>query len=387
VNIVPWRWRWCAFALITGLVLGALVDHIGSAQRINLLAPPVWALLLWNLGLALAFIGLAAWRWAHRAGRPTKGRPLQRWLGQRMLHRAAPTGPLQRFAASSALAGAPLFAGRAGLLLHLAAAALALGLIGGMYVRGLVLDYRAAWQSTFLEAPAVQAWLDIALAPARRLNGVAVPSVAPLRVAPDGVATGPAAPWLHLYATTLLIFVLLPRGLLAAGSAWRAWRGQRRIELPLHEPYFQQLLTQREGRAVRIVVQPLGVSPPAAVVLALRDQLAREWGDDVQLNWLPAVLADADGDGAASAATGAAALQVALIEMATTPEAEVHGRWLKQQSAGGRPLRLVVDATAFTQRFATMPERIAQRRQAWQQFAAGLQLDCRFVDAAVPAQR
>ncbi len=385
VNIVPWRWAWCAFALVMGLALGAIVDHIGSAQHINLLAPPVWALLLWNLAMALAFVGLALWRLLRRAGRSAGGRPLPTWLVQRVLQRGAPAGPLQRFATSSALATGPLFAARAALLLHLAAAALALGLIGGMYVRGLVLDYRAAWQSTFVEAPAVQAWLDTALAPARRVSGVAVPEVAPLRVAPGGQAMGPAAPWLHLYATTLLLFVVLPRAGLAAVSAWRAWRGTSRVLLPLHEPYFQQLLAQRESRSMRIAVHPLGAAPAPAVVLALREQLAREWGDDVQLSWLPAAWADAPG--AVPAAIGAAALQVALIDMATTPEAEVHGRWLEQQGAGGPPLRLVVDATAFTQRFALMPERLKQRRAAWQGFADAMHLECRFVDAAAALPR
>ena len=41
---------------------------------------------------------------------------------------------------------------RAETALHAGAAALALGLVAGLYVRGLVLDYRAGWESTFLDA-------------------------------------------------------------------------------------------------------------------------------------------------------------------------------------------------------------------------------------------
>ena len=52
------------------------------------------------------------------------------------------------------------------LLMHALAAALALGLIGGMYLRGLVFDVRAGWQSTFLDAGSVHAFLATALAPA-----------------------------------------------------------------------------------------------------------------------------------------------------------------------------------------------------------------------------
>ena len=56
-------------------------------------------------------------------------------------------------------------------LLHVAAAAVAIGLLGSMYLRGLVLDYRAGWQSTFLQADTVQRVLSTLLAPATALTG------------------------------------------------------------------------------------------------------------------------------------------------------------------------------------------------------------------------
>jgi len=47
-------WAWGAAAL--GLGFGLVVDHIGSAQRINLLAPPVWAVIAWNLVVYLLLL-------------------------------------------------------------------------------------------------------------------------------------------------------------------------------------------------------------------------------------------------------------------------------------------------------------------------------------------
>ena len=50
----PWRSEWWWLAGVLGLLLGLLVDRIGPSQRINLLAPPVWALIAWNLAVYAA---------------------------------------------------------------------------------------------------------------------------------------------------------------------------------------------------------------------------------------------------------------------------------------------------------------------------------------------
>ena len=43
-----WHWRWVAWAMLAGVMVGVLADSIGSSQRINLMAPPLWAVLAWN---------------------------------------------------------------------------------------------------------------------------------------------------------------------------------------------------------------------------------------------------------------------------------------------------------------------------------------------------
>ena len=52
----PWHSPWGWLAVVLGLVFGLLVDRIGSSQRINLLAPPVWALIAWNLAVYVALL-------------------------------------------------------------------------------------------------------------------------------------------------------------------------------------------------------------------------------------------------------------------------------------------------------------------------------------------
>ena len=380
-----WQGSWAAGACAIGLLLGFVIDHVGAAQRIDLLAPPVWALVAWNLALGVGALMAVLLRHLRRAA------PRERLLARRWRQRwadASPGGPTQRYALDWARATGPLMAARAALVVHLVATGLGLGVAGGLYLRGLVLDYRAGWQSTFLQPATVQAVLDTALAPASWASGVAVPPVAALRESPSGLRggvaapPGSAAPWLHLYAVTLLLAVIAPRGLLAGWAALRAQRAARRIALPLHEPYFQRLLAERGGQPFVLRVQPVGCTVPAARAPALRDDLARAWGGPVQVELLEPVDAEAP---IPPMPVGDHATRLALFDLAATPEDEVHGRWLDACAAVQPLAGLVLDGQAYAARFAAMPERLAQRRRLWQDFAARRSLRCEFVGLDIPA--
>ncbi|MCW5633147.1 MAG: DUF2868 domain-containing protein, partial [Rubrivivax sp.] len=187
------RRRWGARAWLLapalGLVLGGAAEVAGGGQRIELLAAPAWVIVAWNL-LVYAWIALAALRELVMRGGAAGGSaagPLrglaQRALGgagsaaQAAVQRLTAGTPEQRFAALWAEWTVPLAAGRAALVLHVAAAALALGATAGLYARALVLDYRVGWQSTLLEPPQVHAVLTIAFAPARAVTGIAAPTL------------------------------------------------------------------------------------------------------------------------------------------------------------------------------------------------------------------
>ena len=71
---------------------------------------------------------------------------------------------------------------RAETVLHAGAAALALGLVAGMYARGLVLDYRVVWESTFLDAARdARRRRDGARSGRRSCPGIALPDEAGFR--------------------------------------------------------------------------------------------------------------------------------------------------------------------------------------------------------------
>jgi hypothetical protein len=350
-------WAWGAAAL--GLAFGLLVDHIGSAQRINLLAPPVWAVIVWNLVVYLLLLlplrqpgvlrrALAAWASRSRTSNTRDGGRVA--VGQ-------------VFAADWATVSAPLQGARIALALHLGAAALALGLLVGMYLRGLVLDYRVGWESTFLDAGQVHALLSVLLAPALALSGQTLPDVAALQALRAPQPGASAAPWIHLYALQLALLVLLPRLLLALWAGLRARRLQLNLPLPLAEPYFQQLLRQQHGGQTPLRVWPHAHTPDAAAQAALRALCARVFGDVAALQLAPTVAYG--GEESPADLPGAATRRIALFDLGATPEPESQGRLLQ---ALGAPLMLV-DESAFVQRFGADSPRRRERRQAWSALA------------------
>ena len=274
-----WHPAWVVLALVLGLMAGLAVDQLGPPQRVNLLAPAVWAVVGWNLlvyaALPLRWQGLRGWlaRWALRGH--------------------------EQVAVLWARHAAPLTGARLALVLHAAAATLALGLVVGLYLRGLVLDYRAGWQSTFADTATVQAVLSWLLAPASAVTGIPVPDVAPLRIGPGADATATAAPWIHLLAATLLLAVVLPRCLLAWRAGVRASGLAQRFPLALDTPYFEglhplmrpglpptvRLLWVRvvEGPACRLFDTVIDTEPHRVHSLVRSEE-----GDELQLHPVPA---------------------------------------------------------------------------------------------------
>ena len=280
-----WHPAWVALALLLGLVAGLAVDQLGLPQRVNLLAPAVWAVVAWNLFVYAALL------------LPLKLQGVRGWLSRWALRGH------EHVAMAWARHAAPLTGARLALVLHAAAATLALGLVAGLYLRGLVLDYRAGWQSTFATVDQVQTALRWLLAPASFVTGIAVPDVAPLRVGPGADATVTAAPWIHLLAATLLLAVVLPRSLLAWRAGVRAARLTQRFPLPLDTPYFEALHPlMRPGLppTVRLLWVPLvevtGEGSAVKLFDTLIDNGSRtaqtllrsEEGDTLQLHPVPA---------------------------------------------------------------------------------------------------
>ena len=377
--------------LLGGLVLAAAIvgNVLGAERRINLLAPPVWGLLVWNL-LVYAALALGALR---RARRPdaSRGFDFMRRVSSLVATRMASTPAAairRRHVADWAAASAPLQSQRIAVVLHLAAALLALAVVLSMYLFGLAFDYRAGWDSTWLDASQVQRLLSTVFGPAAALGGIELPdaaALAQLRWA-EGSPGERAARWIHLYALTLAGVVIVPRLALAALAAWRARRAARHITLPLDEPYFKQLLRALPVQRWPVTVLPysyrLGTAQKSAMTTALADALgpgaqARVaaslplGAEDRLAQHLPADMADA----------------IALLFAATaTPERETHGAFV-QAMAALRPaatLHVLIDESGLRQQFGSGADgttRLRQRREAWQRLLQALSLPApHFID-------
>lgn len=363
------------------VVGGFLADPIGPAGHINLLNFPLLTLLLWNalvyVGLLYNLIlprssrdrsqpglpGLVEWLW---------GFGMTRRLSRLRSDRTQSPDEAQWIAASLASYTGrllhnvrDLLSAHARSLLHVAAAALAIGVIAGLYLRGFSFLYKAGWDSTFMEAEGVHTFLSILFAPASRLLGTPVPGVeaiADLR----GTAKAGAAIWIHFWAVTTVLFIILPRTVLAAEAWMRKTRLADAMRLPSDEPYFRRLLNPHRGKGLLVEVLAYSHRVKEAddrLMAFLSDAFGTladiHVGNSVQYGERPPhVPVDSDRDLCA----------VALFNVAQAPE-ETHSEFLEELKATiqgrGRPNMLLVllDCGAYAQ--IDHEKRLRERCQAW----------------------
>src|SRR5882757_2120287 len=209
------------FVLVVALAAGVSLSALDGSRRINILAFPLIGLIAWNL---LVYVLLLV-TWLRSRGRPATGfwsaAMYERWIAGRieslMRHSTRYNVPLsaglRRFAAEWGALSRPILFLRAKRLLHLAAALLAIGLVIGLYVRGIVLRYEAGWESTFLGPQSAYALVSVLYGPASALSGISFGSagdIAALRWTATG-GGGDAAPWIHLIAITAALYIAVPR--------------------------------------------------------------------------------------------------------------------------------------------------------------------------------
>jgi Protein of unknown function (DUF2868) len=386
----PRLWRWLLLLLavaVAAYIVGDVLGHgVGGGRRINLLAPPVLALLLWNLVVYVLLLfasGRGPSAWMARAIEDARTRFSARGKAAPLIAARA------RFAAEWAVATSGVQQARVAGVMHAAAALLALIVVASMYVFGIAFDYRAGWDSTWLDAEQVQRTLALVFTPATALSGIVVPSIdemAKLRFA-EGSAGESAARWIHLYAITLGLFVVLPRVLLAAWSAWRVRRAERKLALPQDEPYFRALLRDGPSTARPVTVLPYSYTLTAPQVKALPKALIEAIGPGAQPRVKPMLALGSEDALPAAALEDADADVAALFAATATPERETHGAFVRTlaNAVGGRAtVSVLIDESAFRHRSGSASDaelRLTQRRAAWQRMLHDLSLPApRFID-------
>jgi hypothetical protein len=393
--------RWLNWVLPLGaLAIGIVTNELDSGKRLNLIAFPLLGMLAWNLGV-YALLAMRLLRRIAGGRRHDPGPRRFSWLtaplaalGRPHYDAQQPLGrALARFARDWMRLASPLILARVGRTLHLSAAALAAGVIVGMYLRGLAVEYRAGWESTFMDVGGVHALLTLVLSPASWLTGI--PLAGPdhleaLRWSGPGSGENAGA-WIHLYAATALLFIVVPRLLLAGWAAVAAARRRRHLPVPGREDFYvRRLLRAASGGAAEVRVVPYSFHPPEPTRQTLKGLLTAALGDDTAVTFDQAIEYGAEDEWLSrfQPRRGADYLLV-LFNLAATPETENHGalvagvRQAMERDGSGVGFAVLLDGSGYRQRLAGQAgsdRRMETRRGAWERMLSPLGIRPLFVD-------
>ncbi|WP_296555625.1 DUF2868 domain-containing protein [Pigmentiphaga sp.] len=379
---------------VAGFLAGALTERIANPHRMDLLSPPLLGVLGWNLLMYAILVVSAAVPPLRRRGAALFARP---WLpdGWRWPRRRAPSALAAagaRFAIDWQRLASPLHLARGKRILHLSAALFGAGVALSLYARGLTVEYRVGWESTFLDAGQVHAILSVLFAPAVwlfQLPGFTPAEVAALRFDAAGSVAG-GARWVHLYAALLAIVIVIPRLLLAAVSRWKETHLRADFPLDLGLPYYRKLLGSLSPVPLRLRVVPYSFAIDETRGQALQAVARSMLGDTAQAVVQPALDYGADPEDMPSpdAAGEPATVTAALVNLSATPEAENHGTFLDHlaRALPGKVV-LAVDQSAYAARLdgqAGADRRLEERRRLWQDFGSLHKVPVTFIDLRHP---
>jgi hypothetical protein len=389
--------------LAIAFVCGVAMSALDGRQRIDVLAFPLLGLIAWNAIVYLVTLVAAVRPRAAQAASPSMlSSAYARWIRGRadslMRHSSHYNVPLaaamQRFADEWASIARPLLLLRAQRLFHFGAAVLALGLIAGLYVRGLVLRYDAGWDSTFLDPSAVHGLLGAVYGPASALSGIALPTLAGTQALRWGGPTGgaPAGPFIHLIALTAVLYIVVPRLSLVLLNSVSLWRRRHNPPLPAaFMPYARGLLRE-SGRLSGLVasVVTYAYAPSRDALAGLGVLLADALGGELKVEVRAAVAygeEDAFRERLRAQPLGAADCHLLLMSLAATPESENHGTMIEvlQRELHRRraSFLLLVDESSYAARMsadASLATRVTQRTRTWREFAAARNQSACIVD-------
>jgi hypothetical protein len=375
-----WRWfSWIKIGLPIGaFLIGWMTNELGSDRVVNIIAFPLLGLVIWNL-LVCGYMFLAELR--HRPAAPFRW-PEHRMREQLEKHLAnSVADPTEREILSRSTLSflgtwreqtAPQLKASMKLILHLGALLLAGGIVASMYVQGLRKEYRAGWESTFLQSSSLHSLLRVALGPASLVTGIEIPAepaIAAMRVHPhEAIPATPAsaAPFIHLWAATAGIFIGLPRLLLIALALREGKKHQPNWDNAL-QAYEASCHSLAAGQVSLIDVLPVYFTPESASAEAIRHCILQMWGGKARVNFLPPIPLG-DETEYLDAWTPASHGTVLAFSFASTPEQEVQGEVIQLVNAKAAKTLIVTDALSFESRHGALPEftqRIAQREAGW----------------------
>jgi hypothetical protein len=400
-SFLRWRRGLGPLALILPFVAflaGVGIDRIADPHHVDLLSAPLILIIGWNL---LVYIVMLAWL-CIPAARPYRWHAaLERALGdaRKRLPRKLPqvlASALASFMEEWSRMSAKLTSARISRVLHASAAMFAVGAVLSLYARGLVTDYAVGWESTFLDAKEVHLLLSCLFAPVNwlfRLDGFSLQEIGALRFG-GAPASAAGARWVHLYAATMLLFVVLPRLVLAAMAHWRVRHLMRNFPLDLNQPYFRRLQQELGGAPGLLRVLPYSFTVDEARDRGLNIIADMMLGTGARVMLRPPV---SYGDEPAEALRGTdthdndVTMTAVLFNLAATPEKENHGAFLDHLvGATGGKIAVLIDESAYLERFKiqnNQDRRLAERISLWKDFCRFHGAPAKVINLIQPAAR
>lgn len=376
---VQGRRTWIMAGWLAALILGHSLAGLGQAAEFNLLALPLVGVILWNALVMMAALIIEL----KKEGRS----PFLEWLAimlkplpnERGSENEAPTSMNvdQRFDQLTKLPAMERWQRRFRAWLHIAAALLALGSAIGLYSRGWSTEYRAVWESTLLDEPTAESFFGCLFKPASTLLKLPLPLQeleGMHRTGGQTIKPAAALPWIHLYAGTLLLLVILPRIGLAGFSVWRAHAQMlKRMRCLGWQNYLIRTLRAVEGglEIITVLVHATDASPTHREVWTRG--VHERFGRQSEPEMIAVPLGDED-DFIATWRPKHPHV-VIVFNLATTPEAEVQRRFVldvKQRLTAKQPgavLLVILDATSIGNRWS--PDKIAGREKLWTEMLHG----------------
>jgi hypothetical protein len=387
---------------LLALLVGAGVDRISDPHRVDLLSAPLLAIIAWNL---LVYLVLLAWLFVPASKTGWAGNSLIRRIsvGSAALPRKLPatlTAALVEFMAEWTRLSGKLTHLRLARTMHLAAALFAVGAVLSLLARGLLSQYVAGWESTFLDAAQVHTALSVLFAPASwlfQLPGFSVADIEALRFTQNPSPAG-GKRWVLLYAATMLLLVVVPRLVLAAVAHWRARRIAANFPLDLDQPYFRQLRGKMGGPPGVLRVLPYSFTLDEARDRGLANVAVMLLGEQARVMLRPSSgYGDepVDALGEAALSDPAISLTAVLFNLAATPENENHGAFLDHllrasPRGASRTIAVLVDESSLLERLATQAggrSRVDERIALWQEFCAHHRATATIVNLLEPQAR
>ena len=371
---------------IPAFLAGLLVNGLGDSQRVNLLNFPLLILLLWNFGIYLSSALLPLFNFS--TAKTTWFDSAATWLAQLVSNRGQRSWLSGNFSDPSTTSWVqettkrfttllwphiqPVWTHRLRQLLHLGAACVAMGMVLGLYIRGLALDYQATWESTFLSATQVHGILQILLGPAAWVLQYPFPNISEISSL-QAPQHGPAAMWIHMWAVTVIAGIVIPRSIMIWISQRFLDQASESFVLPTSDPYFVHLLAPDRGQGVRVDIMPYSYHPSPEAKNFVDRGLLDLFGNLASIQWHQPI---PFGQEFSSPAEASAHLQTSVVvfNAGQTPEGEVQGEWLhSMQTQIGRDSansKLLVLLDEKTYRKAMDENRVIERQRAWQRLTS-----------------